>query len=169
LVVDIARAISHIGDTLVVIAIAVAAGVWLFRRQSRRFALVPLAALALASLTETIAKQLIERPRPPDAYHLVAEHNSAFPSGHTTAAAALLLAIALVLAPRFARPHLRFAVIGGCGLVAAGVGAARLVLGVHWLTDVVAGWFLGAAWALGVVLIAEQLESRRRAGPTAPA
>jgi undecaprenyl-diphosphatase len=164
-----ARVVSHAGDPVVLVAVAAVAAVWLLRRHSAAVALAPMAALLAGSAAETIVKHVVNRPRPPVVYHLVAESNASFPSGHTTGAAALLVALALVVAPDVRRERARPLMIGGLALLAAVIGAARLELGVHWLSDVVAGWFFGTAWALGLVLVAQSAWIRRRTPDVAPA
>jgi YVTN family beta-propeller protein len=151
---EVARVVSHLGDALLLIPLALVAGVWLWRRrQPLAVALVPLATLLCASVTETVMKHVIDRPRPPARYHLVVETNASFPSGHATAAAALFMAIALTASAILRSRPRRVMLVAACGVIAAAVAAARVVLGVHWLTDVVAGWFLGAAWAFGISAI----------------
>jgi YVTN family beta-propeller protein len=148
---DLARVVTHLGDAILLIPLALAAGLWLWRRREPlAVALAPLVTLVCASVTETVVKHVIDRPRPPLSYHLVAESNAAFPSGHTTAAAALFLAVALAAPAMVDGRRRRLALVMVCCAVAVFVGVARLVLGVHWLTDVVAGWFFGAAWAFGI-------------------
>ena len=95
-------------------------------------------------------KLLIMRERPPGAA-LLHPSGSSFPSGHSAAAAACWLAIALVVGrwvrPRF-RPYISAAAVG----IACMVATSRALLGVHWLTDVIAGVFVGWAWFLIVAI-----------------
>lgn len=154
------RAVSHLGDPVTLVVIALVAGLWLARRGSRAAAVAPAVALLAASVTETIAKQVIGRSRPPAVTRLLTETDPSFPSGHTTGTAALLMAIALVASPQLRSRSARIAAIAGAGLTAAVVGFARMVLGVHWTSDVAAGWFLGTAWAVGVLLLVPWAEKR---------
>ena len=97
-------------------------------------------ALALYS----VIKALVDRPRPPQAIWLTQVTGSAFPSGHATQSLATFAALAIVLgvlAPRMRRPGL--AVAAALGIA---IGLSRIYLGVHWATDVCAGWVIGAAW-----------------------
>jgi membrane-associated phospholipid phosphatase len=95
--------------------------------------------------------------------------HAAFPSGHATDAAAFCLAAALTLANTIARQRTTQALLVVAGVLLAGVvGISRLVLGVHWLSDVVAGWALGSAIAVAVTVGLWCLAMRREDVPTAP-
>ena len=162
-----ARGISHLGDPVYLTVLAVVAGLLLWRRwRSPGDGVVPLAALLLGSIIEVTLKRVVGRPRPPIRLHLVPETNPSFPSGHVTGTASLCFAVALLLVPRLHHPVARGAALVGGGVLALLVGAARVLLGVHWPTDVVAGWFLGLACAATTVLATEiavaEHRSRRR-------
>ena len=96
-----------------------------------------------------------DRSRPAFDLHPVATHSSSFPSGHAGNSMAVFLAIALIAVPR---AHRRAAVIAA--LVATFlIGLTRPLLGVHWPSDVVAGWAVGAAIALAAAMIADTRRS----------
>jgi undecaprenyl-diphosphatase len=87
--------------------------------------------------------------------HLIAESDPSFPSGHATEATAVFVTLALVVAVFvLRRPIVRAATVLGAGLLSVAIGVSRLVLGVHWPSDVLAGWALGAGTALAVTLVA---------------
>ena len=89
-------------------------------------------------------KQLLDRVRP--TFNPIAETlGPSFPSGHSATAAALYAAVALVLARRRS-PRSRSLLAGAAVAVAIGVAASRVLLGVHWLSDVVAGLAFGWGW-----------------------
>jgi undecaprenyl-diphosphatase len=116
----------------------------------------------LAGLASSVTKALFERERPPTALHATTVHLAAFPSGHATHAAAFFLAASLTLAITIARHRSTRALLVATGLLlAALVGLSRLVLGVHWLSDIVAGWALGSAIAIAVVGTLWYLSARR--------
>ena len=94
-------------------------------------------------LTETI-KHLVDRVRP-DLNPVAATLGPSFPSGHSSTAAAFWAAAALVVG-RWCGPRLRAALVGVAVGIAVGVAASRVLLDVHWLTDVIAGLALGWAW-----------------------
>lgn len=94
-------------------------------------------------LTETI-KHLVDRVRP-DLNPVAATLGPSFPSGHSSTAAAFWAAAALVVG-RWCGPRLRAVLVGLAVGIAVGVAASRVLLDVHWLTDVIAGLALGWAW-----------------------
>jgi undecaprenyl-diphosphatase len=156
----LAKALSVAGQLGVLIPVCAAAAIWLFLR--RRFAGIVALVLAVAGakIVSDAVKDLVNRPRPPIA-HLVPVTSSSFPSGHATQTAAIVPVLALVLAPAAYR---RWALAGAVLFVFA-VGWSRVYLGVHYPSDVVAGWLLGGAWALTVL----NLHRAGRRRPSAPA
>jgi membrane-associated phospholipid phosphatase len=162
--VSASRMVSEIGSPVVLGLAAAAAAVWLWMRGLRLgLAVAPGAALAIAAVSAEALKLLVGRHRPPLPLHLVAENNASFPSGHATDSAAFFVALSLVVAVFvFRRTVARAAVILASGLLAASVGISRLILGVHWPTDVLAGWALGLAAAVIVTIVASILAIANR-------
>lgn len=157
-----AHLISHLGDPVVLMMLSVIAALGLWRRIPMQMAVTPTVALVAASITETVAKHAVKRGRPPVVYHLVRESNFSFPSGHATGAAALLMAFAFVVAPTVPSRGHRASLVIGFAALAALVGVARLILGVHWLTDVVVGWTLGTAFAAATWLLMKRATRSRQ-------
>lgn len=93
-------------------------------------------------------KMEIGRARPDLVAHVVETTSMSFPSGHAMLSAVTYLSIGALLAHTQAKKRLRGYILGAAILVTLLIGASRVYLGVHWPTDVLAGWCLGAAWAL---------------------
>jgi undecaprenyl-diphosphatase len=103
------------------------------------------------SLLNSGLKHLVQRERPA-VMQLTSFGGYSFPSGHTAAAAACWAAIALVVARRWKRRGRLFAALVALGITLA-VAASRVLLGVHWLTDVIAGAIAGWTWFLLVTVL----------------
>ena len=149
---DFMRSVTNLGDTWLVFAALAVVGVVDWRRRRDATSLWFLLTVGLGiNLVNNGLKLLIMRDRPP-VEHLVGSAGSSFPSGHAAAAAACWMAVALVVGrwfPRRVRPW--FAV--GAVVIAGLVAASRALLGVHWVTDVVAGLVVGWTWFLLVAVI----------------
>lgn len=156
LVIDAARVVTNLGGVFVLALIAVAAGLLLwYRGVPLAAAAAPAFALGVGATLADIGKQVVGRTRPGVGLRLIAAGEPSFPSGHATDSAALFLTLGLVLAVFvLRRPLARLATMAASGLLVAAIGVTRLVLGVHWPTDVLAGWALGATAALAVTIAA---------------
>jgi len=99
-------------------------------------------------LLATALKHSFDRPRPDLVPHGSMVYTSSFPSGHSTMAAAVYLTLGMVASRFVPRRRLKVLLIGVAMLVTAAVGVSRVYLGVHWPSDVLAGWAVGASWAL---------------------
>jgi len=145
--VEILRVITNLGDTVVVCAAMLAAGLIDFLRHRRVEVFAFLTAVIIGEkLIVNGLKEIVDRGRP-DVLQLVGWDGPSFPSGHAAAAAAAWPAIALVLGGGSPRP-LRALLAAGAALIAVAVAASRALLGVHWLTDIVAGVAIGYGWFL---------------------
>jgi undecaprenyl-diphosphatase len=166
-VVNAARIVTDLGGVFVLAIIAVAAGLLLwYRGVPLVAAAAPALALGVGATLADIGKQVVDRPRPGVGLRLIAQGEPSFPSGHATDSAAVFLTLGLVLAVFvLRRPLARLATVAAGSLLVAAIGLTRLVLGVHWPTDVLAGWALGATAALTVTIGATLLT---RAMPPRP-
>ena len=139
------RDVSIMGGTAGLLVIVGVTALVEYRRIPSRAALAFLAAVAVGqNLLANGIKVLVDRARP-DLSQLTGFSGSSFPSGHSTAAAAVLAAVGL-LASRRRHPTTRALIAGTAAGLAAAVATTRVLLGVHWLTDVMAGLALGWAW-----------------------
>jgi undecaprenyl-diphosphatase len=139
---QVTKAVTHLGAPIVVTAIAVVAAVAAATR--RRWDLVVLiAAVRLLELgANGLAKALVDRPRPQTTGPVVHAVGASFPSGHAAGAAAIYGLMALLLM-RGERRGLRVVLIAAAVVVVVAVAASRVLLGVHYPSDVTAGVFLG--------------------------
>ena len=139
------------GDTLrLLILLALMIGLCAARRATCAWAL--LAIFGTARVALLALKRLARRARPELVAHHVVTYTSSFPSGHTFMAVVLFLSAALLVP--VAQPHaVQAAAIGLALATSLAIGATRIVLGIHWPSDVLAGWLAGIAWAIGCVLL----------------
>lgn len=154
---------------LTLVTTAVAGGLLLAGR--RRQALFVVAAIVGAAVLADLIKDVFERPRPDLVPHGVAVSSPSFPSGHATQAAACYLTLGALLARFQPRRRLKAFTIGFAVIITLAVGLSRVYLGVHWPSDVLAGWTLGAAWGLTCWTVAMLLQRRgtvERADQPAP-
>jgi membrane-associated phospholipid phosphatase len=137
--------ITWLGATVTVLSVTVALGVleWLGRRRLAVLAFL-LTVVVGQNLIANTVKVLVDRERPP-VPHLASSSGFSFPSGHTAAAAATWAAVALVLGR--GRPlRVKAWLAAGAALLTVAVASSRVLLGVHWLTDVIGGAALGFGW-----------------------
>jgi len=141
---DVIGVITDFGGDVLIIGITLAVAIAACMR-SRNFRPVPFLVVVVAgqSLITNVIKAAVGRGRP--AIGVLHGLDPSFPSGHTTSAAATFAACALVLGVGRAR-HTQAALTGGAVAIAVAVGASRVMLGVHWFSDVIAGLALGWAW-----------------------
>jgi undecaprenyl-diphosphatase len=119
------------------------AAAWLVWKARRRAALIIMVVPILAGVTNSLLKEAFARARPDIVPHLDSIGNLAYPSGHASNAMAFFLLAALMLATK--RPMLWRSIAVALALL---IGTSRIMLGVHWPSDVLGGWFWGAAFAL---------------------
>lgn len=159
------RAVSDVGAWPgLLVTVVVVGGLVAWRLRVYRVLVVPLLALAGSEATELVVKAGVGRHRPPKVYAVQAlhPHGFSFPSGHATTSSATYGALALVLVSVLAARLTRKLVVALALLATVAVGFSRLYLGVHWMSDVLAGWALGVLWVAAIALVAP---STRRSSP----
>jgi membrane-associated phospholipid phosphatase len=142
----VAETLNVAGSLAGLAVVAAAVAVTLLLRGRRIEAALAAGAPAAAGLLGNGSKLGYDRARPPVAAHLVTVSESSLPSGHTLDATIVLGVLALVVVSLLRGRLARTAVVAAACAAIAVAGAARVYLGVHWMTDVVAGWLLGGAW-----------------------
>jgi undecaprenyl-diphosphatase len=134
------------GSVLVFLTLSVVGYLILLRRYT--LALLVVVAVGGGLLLSLPLKAALDRQRPDLVPALTEAHFASFPSGHSMAAAATYLTLGALIARVQPRRRLRIYFLALSVLVTLLVGVSRVYLGVHWPTDVVAGWTAGATWAL---------------------
>ncbi len=153
------------GTTNLTLIVVIAIVFLLLHRRVASALLVLTAVLGGTGLSELI-KALFGRDRPPLMYRAVASANASFPSGHAMLSTITYLTLGALLAQVMPGRRQKVFVFATAVVLALIIGASRVYLGVHWLTDVLAGWSLGAAWAMICWLAAWSVRRFLRRHPT---
>jgi len=140
----VARALSTVGSQKVLVPLVAVVAIVLIARRAGGPAVLLVVIWAGAIELYSLAKHFVGRPRPPMHLWLTPASSTAFPSGHATQSLSTFAALALVAAAFM--PSARRLALVVAAVVAAGVGWSRAYLGVHWATDVLAGWLAAACW-----------------------
>ncbi len=158
--VEAARNVTALGGVPVLACVNLAvAGGFLFRRKFKALAFV-LAAVIGGLLLMLLMKEYFSRPRPQVVPYLCAVDGSSFPSGHSMMSAIVYLTLGVLLASGIAQWRFRLGLLAMALLLAGLVGVSRVCLGVHYPSDVLAGWTAGLVWATFCWLLARK--SKRR-------
>ncbi|WP_439135214.1 phosphatase PAP2 family protein [Pseudomaricurvus sp.] len=162
---EMGRDITALGGNVVLTLLTVMVMGYLALCQRQRLALVVLVA-SLGSLgANTLLKQSFERDRPDLVPHGSQVYTASFPSGHSMVSAATYLTLGALLARAEKRRRLKAYYLLVAIIITLLVGISRVYLGVHWPTDVLAGWTAGAGWALGCWLLTGWLQRRGQVEP----
>ncbi len=140
---------TWLGTAAVLTPVSVMAALWLMWRREIAAAVLSLVALAGAAALTEITKTIVQRPRPEPFFGVTPETWS-FPSGHSLESAAVYWTLAAIVAARASSPARRF-VLYSLAVLPLITGLSRIYLGVHYPTDVIAGWAAGACWCAGVI------------------
>ena len=151
------------GYPLIMLTLAVVSGFFIITKRYGAAVYVVLSVGSGALLSQTL-KQYYARPRPDLVDHLDAVHTASFPSGHALVTTVAYLTLAAIVIGYLETRRARAYVLGVAVLVAVMVGVSRVYLGVHWPSDVAAGWALGAAWASFTWLVVHMLQRRKNRG-----
>lgn len=163
LLTDIMRGASWLGDGWPRSLAAAAFIVFLLvRRLARAASYILYTALGIAALNAWALKPILLRARPEIVARLVEVDQSwSLPSGHAANSAAVYGAIAVVATVLWWRKRQRRAIWAATGLVVFAIGLSRVWLGVHWPSDVLAGWALGAGWATLLAVLLKPVQARQ--------
>lgn len=154
------RDVTSLGGTVVLVFITLATIVYLLLAGNRQAALFVLAAIGGGQILSSALKLGVDRPRPDLVSHLVDVHTLSFPSGHAMLSAVTYLTLGALLTHILPDRVTKLYVLSLAVLLTFGVGVSRIYLGVHWPSDVLAGWCAGAAWAMLCWLAARRFMRR---------
>jgi undecaprenyl-diphosphatase len=164
--------VTSLGSTTVLAIVAIVSIGFLLT--SRRFALAGIfaGAVTLGTLFNALLKNIFERARPEFVAHGVPIDSFSFPSGHAMLSAIVYLSLGALLARSEARRTYKGYILGVAIALTLLIGSSRLYLGVHYPTDVLAGWCIGALWAMATWWIARRYapsQAPMAGAPTPPA
>lgn len=157
--------ITALGGTTVLVAILLITlgSLWITKKY-KAMLLIAVAAVGGQVFNSTL-KFLFMRPRPEIVPHLTEVHTPSFPSGHSMMSAIIYLTLAALLSLLVKQRRLQVYMLSVAMLLTALIGFSRVFLGVHYPTDVVAGWTAGLAWALLCLLFGRLLQRRGAVEP----
>jgi len=154
------RDVTALGGMAVLTFITIVVVGFLSLQRKKHAAGLLIVAVGGGLMLSMILKWAIARPRPLIVPHGAYIYSSSFPSGHSMLSAVVYLTLGTLLARITPQIILRVYLIAIAILLTAGVGFSRVYLGVHWPSDVLAGWSAGLAWASTCWLVATWLQRR---------
>lgn len=157
---DMMADLTALGGIAVLTLLVVGVVFYLLSVGKRGTALLVGGAVGSGAILSALLKLGFDRPRPDLVAHLSHAYSSSFPSGHAMLSAVTYLTLGVLLARAHERRRTKIIVMTYGVTLTVLIGLSRIYLGVHWPTDVMAGWALGAAWAAVWWLIAWWLQRR---------
>jgi undecaprenyl-diphosphatase len=149
------------GFTLLTVTVIVGTLMLIFHDRRREAAVFAITVI-LAQISSEVLKAVFDRDRPTLVAHGGYAYSQSFPSGHSAMAAVTFFTLATVVASVEAKKRTKALIYGMAITFVVTVGISRVYLGVHWPTDVVGGWALGASWAFAAWIVLGLLKVRPR-------
>lgn len=159
---ELGRDATALGGVGVLTFITLASVVFLMLSGKRRAAIFLAVAIASGIALSVALKSGFDRPRPDLVPHGSIVYTASFPSGHSMMSALVYLTLGALLARMQPKRRLKVYVLLLALLVTVAVGVSRVYLGVHWPTDVLAGWAAGATWAMLCWIVVLWLQRNRQ-------
>jgi undecaprenyl-diphosphatase len=164
---EMARDMTALGGVLILTLLTATIAGYLWLTGRRRTMLFVLAATVGALVISLLLKGAFDRPRPELVPHLSKIATTSFPSGHSMLSAAVYLTLGVMLARTAQKKRMKLYFVAIALLLTGLVGISRVYMGVHYPTDVLAGWLAGLGWAILCWLVASWLERLRQSPGTA--
>lgn len=156
------RDVTALGSVSALMLFTVAMGGYLFFKNQRWVAVFVVVAILTGTAASTLMKSSFNRPRPELVPHETQIYTKSFPSGHSAMSSLVYLTIGAVMARSERDRRTKIYLITVPVIVSLLVGVSRVYMGVHWPTDVLAGWLFGVTWASASWLVFEYLLRRYR-------
>ena len=155
---EAARDVTALGGTAILLMVTLASIVYLLMAGKRAAAVLVFVTVDGGLLLSNLLKAFFDRPRPDLVAHAVRVYTASFPSGHAMLSAVVYLTLGALLASIVERQRIKVFFMGLAIVLTILIGSSRVYLGVHWPSDVLAGWCVGAAWAALCWFIALNLQ-----------
>lgn len=139
--------ITALGGYVILSMLVIGVAIYLIAAGKRGTALLVVGAVGSGSLLSETLKFGFARPRPDLVAHLAEVQSASFPSGHAMISAIAYLTLGVLLTRVHKQRRTKIIIMSYAILLTLMIGLSRIYLGVHWPTDVLAGWALGAAWS----------------------
>ncbi len=152
------RDVTSLGSTTVLMTISLALAGFLAITGARTTAMLMCISFGGGTVLVRLLKEIFSRARPDLVPHAAQVFSTSFPSGHATMSAITYLTTGVLLGRMHGTRTTKLYILGVAIALTILVGASRVYLGVHWPTDVLAGWCLGAGWSMGCWAILTRLE-----------
>jgi undecaprenyl-diphosphatase len=166
---EAARDLTSLGSIIVLVMITYAVSVYLFLARKYAPAWLMLIAVFGGIALNDLLKLVFARPRPDFIYQAARVFTSSFPSGHAELSAITYLTIAALLAQSQSSFKIGLYFLALAALLTTLIGMSRIYLGVHYPADVLGGWCIGAAWAIGCWVPMRWLQHQGQVEPQSPA
>lgn len=160
---EMMRDITALGGVAVLTFVTLSAAIYLYLIKRKDLMVYLLAAAGTGTLFSNLLKAGFGRPRPDVVPHEIVVYTASFPSGHSLVAAVIYLTLGVLLAEAQPRYRIKIYILSLAITLTLLVGISRIYLGVHWPSDVLAGWLAGSAWAFMLWIVAHYYMNRYRA------